>query len=234
MTSPGAVSPAVAERYREAGLAVLPAALPAKRPAIRIWKTYQARLPTGPEIQTWFARAEACCLICGAVSGNLELLDFDCAGEAFATWSELVAEEAPGLLDRLVVETSPSGGWHVVYRCSEPVCGNIRLAARREDLDGPDPVERFGKRCTPRQDSDGRWHIVLTLIETRGEGGLFLCHNPADLAAIEVVFLNGQEAPTIETADADFSVLGIQMRGYHDFGAALQESRAAVKAKGEA
>jgi hypothetical protein len=62
----------------------------------------------------------------------------------------------------------------------------------------------------------------------------YLLANPVDLAAIEVVFLNGQEAPTIETADADFSVLGIQMRGYHDFGCALQEARAAVKAKGEA
>jgi hypothetical protein len=53
------------------------------------------------------------------------------------------------------------------------------------------------------------------------------------MAAIEVVFLNGIEAPTIETADANFAVLGIQMRGVHDFGVALQETRAAVKAKGE-
>ena len=40
---------------------------------------------------------------------------------------------------------------------------------------------------------------------------------------IEVAFLNGQESPTIETADADFNMLGIQMRGYHDFGVNLQE-----------
>ncbi|MBU0639071.1 MAG: hypothetical protein KKB50_09420, partial [Planctomycetes bacterium] len=46
---------------------------------------------------------------------------------------------------------------------------------------------------------------------------------PTDLPVIEVAFLNGQESPTIETADADFNVLGIQMRGYHDFGVALQE-----------
>jgi hypothetical protein len=51
---------------------------------------------------------------------------------------------------------------------------------------------------------------------------------------IEVAFLNGQEAPTIETADADFNVLGVQMRGYHDFGVALQDPRAAIKCKGEA
>ena len=57
----------------------------------------------------------------------------------------------------------------------------------------------------------------------------FLLADPADLPAIEVVFLGGQEAPTIETADADFATLGIQLRGYHDFGVAKQDPRAAVK-----
>jgi phage major head subunit gpT-like protein len=62
----------------------------------------------------------------------------------------------------------------------------------------------------------------------------YLLADPADLPVIETAFLNGQEAPVIETADADFNVLGIQMRGYHDFGVALQEPRGGVKSKGEA
>jgi archaellum biogenesis ATPase FlaH len=162
--------------YLAAGLCVLPARFPEKRPAIGAWKDYQARLPTMAEVEAWFANPHpACCLICGAVSGHLELIDFDCAGEAFAAWSELVTAEAPGLLDRLVVETSPSGGWHVVYRAAEPVSGNLKLAQRREDFNGPAEVVRFGKTYKPRKDRDGRWHIVLTTIETRGEGGLFLC-----------------------------------------------------------
>ncbi|MEX2387672.1 MAG: hypothetical protein WD534_07330, partial [Phycisphaeraceae bacterium] len=45
----------------------------------------------------------------------------------------------------------PSGGYHVIYRCQVPVCGNLKLAQRH--------------------DGDK----VVTLIETRGEGGLFLC-----------------------------------------------------------
>ena len=61
----------------------------------------------------------------------------------------------------------------------------------------------------------------------------YLLADPNDLPVIEVAFLNGQESPTIETADADFSTLGIQMRGYHDFGVALQDPRGGVKAKGE-
>ncbi|MCE9530359.1 MAG: hypothetical protein K8T89_04390 [Planctomycetes bacterium] len=62
----------------------------------------------------------------------------------------------------------------------------------------------------------------------------YLLADPNDLPVIEVAFLNGQEAPTIESTDADFQVLGVQMRGYHDFGVALQDYRGGVKAKGEA
>ena len=62
----------------------------------------------------------------------------------------------------------------------------------------------------------------------------YLLADPTDLPVIEVAFLNGQESPTIETAEADFNVLGIRMRGFHDFGVSLQEPRGGVKMKGEA
>ena len=62
----------------------------------------------------------------------------------------------------------------------------------------------------------------------------YLLASPADLPMIEVAFLNGVETPTVEQADADFNVLGIQMRGYFDFGVKKQEYRAAVKAKNAA
>jgi len=61
----------------------------------------------------------------------------------------------------------------------------------------------------------------------------YLLAEPTDLPVIEVAFLNGQESPTIETAEADFNQLGVQMRGYHDFGVALQDPRGGVKSKGE-
>ena len=57
----------------------------------------------------------------------------------------------------------------------------------------------------------------------------YLLANPAELATIEVAFLNGIETPTVEQADADFNVLGIQMRGYFDFGVAKQDAKAGVK-----
>jgi len=62
----------------------------------------------------------------------------------------------------------------------------------------------------------------------------YLLASPQDMPVIEVVFLNGVEVPTVESADAAFNQLGIQMRGYHDFGCEKQEYRGGVKMKGEA
>ena len=62
----------------------------------------------------------------------------------------------------------------------------------------------------------------------------YLLADPNNLPVIEVAFLKGREVPTIESADADFNTLGIQLRGYHDFGVALQDQKAGIKSKGEA
>lgn len=62
----------------------------------------------------------------------------------------------------------------------------------------------------------------------------YLLANPGDLPVVDVCFLNGREIPTVEMSDADFSTLGMRMRGYHDFGVALQEYRAGVARKGTA
>lgn len=61
----------------------------------------------------------------------------------------------------------------------------------------------------------------------------YLLADPANQAVIEVAFLNGQESPMVESADADFNTLGIQLRGVHDFGVSLQSHRGGVKLKGE-
>ena len=60
----------------------------------------------------------------------------------------------------------------------------------------------------------------------------YLLADPGVMPVIEIVALNGRVEPTIETADADFNVLGVQMRGYSDVGVNLQEYRGGVRADG--
>lgn len=62
----------------------------------------------------------------------------------------------------------------------------------------------------------------------------YLLNKPSFLAVVTVSFLNGVEAPTVESAEADFSTLGIQFRGWHDFGADQAEYLAGCKSKGAA
>jgi hypothetical protein len=74
----------------------------------------------------------------------------------------------------------------------------------------------------------GRYQVVSSVYLTNTTD-YYLLASPADLPAMEVAFLNGVQSPIVETADADFNTLGIQMRGYFDFGVAKAEYLAGVK-----
>ena len=62
----------------------------------------------------------------------------------------------------------------------------------------------------------------------------YLLRAPRNMAAAVVSFLNGVEIPTVDAAEADFNQLGVQLRGYHDFGVDLAEYLAGIKSKGAA
>ena len=152
ITQPGtakSVPEEIAQEYLAAGLSVLPASRRKKHPVLKTWTEFQCRLPEEQEVKKWFStRRDALCVVCGKVSGNLEVIDFDNHGELYDAWKASVPEE---LLSRLVVERSQSGGFHVTYRCEDEICGNLKLAVGMRD----------DKRAT--------------LIETRGEGNVILC-----------------------------------------------------------
>ncbi len=74
----------------------------------------------------------------------------------------------------------------------------------------------------------GRYEVVSSTYLTEVDH-YYLLASPADLPVMEVAFLNGVQSPIVETAEADFNVLGVQMRGYFDFGCAKAEDKAGVK-----
>ena len=74
----------------------------------------------------------------------------------------------------------------------------------------------------------GRYQVVSSAYLSSASTW-WLVANPADLPTMEVAFLNGQRQPTVEQAEADFDVLGIQVRGYFDFGVSKGDKRAAYR-----
>jgi hypothetical protein len=146
------------------GICVIPVG-PGKRPALKSWREFQKRLPTLDELHEWFAVERddrGLAVVCGEVSGNLEMLELE--GTALA---EGILEEFEGYLAEAgLLETwqrmcqgnstrSPSGGLHVLFRCDE-VAGNTKLAAR--------PATDEELAAEPE-------YKIRVLIETRGEGG---------------------------------------------------------------
>lgn len=127
--------------------------------AIVSWKPYQDNLPTLTELDNMFNgdRAKGLAVICGKVSGNLEVIDvdvkYDVTGELFNNL--MLAITDIGLAAKLMVIETKSGGYHLYYRCEE-IQGNQKLAQRA---------------ATSEEIKDNPNEKVLVLIETRGEGG---------------------------------------------------------------
>lgn len=148
--------------YHHQNISVVPAASDgSKRPAIA-WKTYTSTRPTEEQLIEWFTddTYDGLGLICGAVSGQLEMLEVEGrAIDLVAALAQLMTDNGLAeLWTRLsagYLEQSPSGGLHWLYKVTDgPARPNTKLARRPGP---PDPVT-------------GR-PTVDVLIETRGEGG---------------------------------------------------------------
>ena len=62
----------------DAGLCVLPAAADGtKMPGVRTWKQYQTTRPDRDQVRTWTQHAMGIGVLCGQVSGNLEMLEIE-------------------------------------------------------------------------------------------------------------------------------------------------------------
>ena len=101
-----------------------------------------------------------------------------------------------------------SGGTTVKYGIANPWSGRFKVSASR--------------------------YLSNTAIVGNSAVAWYLLGNPGAVPVIETCFLNGQESPVIQTAEAEFNTLGIQMRGYFDFGVTKQDGRGGVKSKGAA
>jgi P4 family phage/plasmid primase-like protien len=122
-----------AMRYREAGLSVIPVrADGSKAPALKEWTSFQHHLPSEDELRQWFGNGvkRGVAVVCGAVSGNLAVLDFD-DEDAYIAFGDLVVEHGlQTLVSRLPCAKTP-GGYHYYLRTPEPLA--TQVLARGED-----------------------------------------------------------------------------------------------------
>jgi hypothetical protein len=129
---------------REAGVSTIPVK-PDKRPTIE-WRRFMTDTPSVPELNKFFANGTAIAL----VAGKVQCLDFDEKYSAgiFARFCRRAEEVGLDfLLGELIRQKTPSGGYHLVWRCDGRTIRNLKLA------------EKPNHEC---------------MIETRGDGGYFL------------------------------------------------------------
>jgi hypothetical protein len=172
---------AAAAELDAAGLNVIPIkADGTKMPDLPRWKQYQTERTTPAQHNKWFAPDRydgahtGIGYICGAVSGNVGMVEFEGRAIADGLLDEaaelMVAHGLSELWERLTTgytRTSPSGGVHIDFRIvdgSVPRGTKIAQRAARDDELTADERDRLKKNPKAK--------VVRCLVETRGEGNL--------------------------------------------------------------
>lgn len=138
-----------ARRYSACGLSVIPIRTDgSKAPAVE-WKAYQTNRADEKVFHDWYSTANnyGIGIVCGGVSGSLEVIDFDDASTLKPWLQFIINSGAKDLANRLVINKTPKG-YHALYRCPGAIEPNRKLARRK-----------------------GEGGDAIVLIETRGEGG---------------------------------------------------------------
>lgn len=151
-----------------------------KQPIIKGWQTSAEKHD--------LSNCQAVGLVCGKLSGGLEAIDVDekysISGCMFDRWKKQVHLSDPGLLAKLVVQQTKSGGFHVLYRCPQ-ISGNLKLANRytTDEEKAKTYADSYQNALQSSKTEDEARTIaskaskndkVRVLFETRGEGGFIV------------------------------------------------------------
>lgn len=165
-----------AKEYLKAQLSVIPTKED-KRPALPTWTPYQSQRIKEDEVDALFNTAKGIGIICGAISGGLEVIDVDCKYDITGSlWDDLIVlieDNLPDIYKSLVIAKTVKGGYHIYYRCSS-ISGSLKLSNRltteQERADTYKTAISKGateEEATKRSVNDK----IRVLAETRGEGG---------------------------------------------------------------
>jgi hypothetical protein len=136
--------------YLRRNLSVIPLVYGDKKPAIE-WKEYQGRRPAEEEVRKWFSKPHNVGIVCGSVSGNLIVIDFD-SEDKFNEFYEKLDKAYPELRDAVlntwIVETGK--GRHVYLRLKmDPSDFREKMRTRVRLVDGVDVKAEGGYVVAP-------------------------------------------------------------------------------------
>ncbi|MGH3381347.1 MAG: phage/plasmid primase, P4 family [Actinoallomurus sp.] len=160
--------------FHDAGCSVVPARTDGSKAPAGFWKKHQAERPGREQVEAWFAGEDydGFGIITGAVSGGVEMLEFE--GRAIAEgylqrFTAALGEHGMQELGERIAggygERTPSGGLHLLVRTDGEPRPNTKLACRPAREDELTDDEKAIRARKPGK------VFARTLIETRGEGG---------------------------------------------------------------
>jgi hypothetical protein len=143
--------------------------------ALTGWTDRQKNIPSEDTVKADFSKPGTCvAIIAGKVSGNAEIIDFDFKAEFFTAFCNLVDKDVPDLIEKLVIQSTQSGGCHIGFRCPDvQIPGNSKLAAKWIEVDNDGEHQYYGKKLKAVK-RNGKYYITPCYIETRGNGGYAL------------------------------------------------------------
>jgi hypothetical protein len=118
------------ELYRRLDFSIIPLKARSKEPVIK-WSEFETRKATEEELKQWFSKEDVNVgIVCGSVSGNLAVLDFE-SREAFARFFEKTPDELAD--STLVVKTAR--GYHLYVKTDKPI-SSFKIPELQLDVKG--------------------------------------------------------------------------------------------------
>ena len=119
------------EWYLEQGFSVIPLIVGKKEPAVDSWKPFQEKKPTKAQIEKWFYSGSQynIGIVCGKVSGNLAVLDFEDAKVAYKIFGKGITKET------FCVKSGSGKGLHI-YFFTEYGCRKFKISELALDVQG--------------------------------------------------------------------------------------------------
>ena len=118
----------IAKRYRDAGFSPIPLRRDSKAPALKGWQKYAEEQIDNFDV---FKDTNGIGLVMGF--DGIQCLDIDAKhfeGDEYGEFVALIEQNAPDLINKMIIQQTQSGGYHWIFKCSE-ISGNEKLAKNK-------------------------------------------------------------------------------------------------------